>query len=144
MTTETYTAGQAAQDTKITALEKNTLPKSFADKLPYRFGQFPLVYVVMPLSDQTAISADIILPWFHTIKHSDLSATFTNIKNLRIINLKTGETQEVSTDATGVRLRVFAGTSTPYEISVKLTVPATLAANTPYLLFCEHLDITIS
>lgn len=134
------TSKDAAQDNNIS----NKLDKSFTDKLPYRFGQFPLVYVTTPLSNQTAIYADIILPWFHTIKHSDLSASFTSIKTLSIINLKTGEKQEVSTDATGVRLRVFAGTNTPYEISVSLTVPATLAANTPYLLYCEHLDITIS
>ena len=140
VTQTTYDAGQAVQNNDIS----NKLDKSFTDKLPYRFGRFPLVYVVMPPSDQTAIYADIILPWFHTIKHSDLSATFTNITNLSIINLKTGETQNVSTDATGVRLRVFAGASTPYEISVSITVPATLAADTPYLLFCEHLDITIS
>lgn len=146
VTQTSYDIGQAEQNARLNALEGNTLPKSFADKLPYRFGEFPLAYVTMPISEQTTIYAQFTLPWFHTVAYafSKLSATFTNTKTLSVVNLKTGEVQNVSSNAEGVRLSAFAGSSTPYEVSVSLNVPATLAANTPYLLFCEHLDITIS
>ena len=140
VTQTTYDAGQAAQNNNIS----NKLDKSFTDKLPYRLGRFPLVSCTLPISNDTAVYASFTLPWFHTVKHSNLSASFTNKVTLHVVNLTTGETQNVQTDATGVRLSVFAGADTPYDIYVDLTVPATLTANTPYLLFCEHLDITIS
>lgn len=134
VTRETYDAGQAAQDAKITALE-NVAP----DKLPYFFNKITLSsfsYVTFDTS-YTVVSFD--LPWLHSQEHK-LTARLGGSPLFYVVNLINGSVQTVTE---GITLSAQCSSSTPYHVNVTAQIPASIAANTPYLVCSVVTFITI-
>ena len=126
VTKETYNAGQAAQDAKITALE-NVAP----DKLPYEFGlvSFSSIVYDTESSNSALISAD--LPWMHSKDYYGLTASLPGSPKLYIINLVNGSVQTVTS---GITATAVGSSSTPYHVTFQIEIPGSFSAGVPYLV----------
>lgn len=134
VTKETYDAGQAAQDAKIAAL-KAVAP----DILPYMFDRISISSAIYSSVSASFAVAYINLPWLHSQNHQ-LSARMSGGSGFQIVNLRDGSVQSVDDGIT-----VFADciSSRPYHVNVGFQIPATIAANTPYLVVSPITFVTI-
>ena len=125
VTKETYYAGQAAQDAKIAAL-KAVAP----DILPYFFNKITLSsFAYAPIaSSYTEVSVD--LPWLHSQDHQ-LTASIGVPSTFYVVNLVNGSVQTVTE---GVTISAVCSFSTPYHANAVIKIPASITANTPYLV----------
>ena len=135
VTKETYNAGQAAQDAKITALE-NVAP----DKLPYLFDRISISSVVYPTFNTSFAVAYIDLPWLHSQTHN-LTARLSGGSGFQIVNLSDGSVQSVDND--GITVFATCDSSKPYHVNVGFQLSATLFANTPYLIYSTTAFVVI-
>ena len=135
VTKETYDAGQAAQDAKITALE-NVAP----DKLPYLFDRISISSAIYSSVSTSYAVAHIDLPWLHSQTHN-LTARLSGGSGFQIVNLSDGSVQSVDND----NITVFAtcDSSKPYHVNVGFQFSATIAANTPYLIYSTSAFVVI-
>lgn len=134
VTKETYDAGQAAQDAKIAALKAVT-----PDILPYMFDRISISSAIYSSIDASYAVAYIDLPWLH-IQNHQLSARMSGGSGFMIVNLRDGSVQSV--DA-GISVFADCISSKPYHVNVGFQIPATIAANTPYLVVSPITFITI-
>ena len=134
VTKEIYDAGQAAQDAKIAALKAVT-----PDILPYMFDRISISSAVYSSISTSYAVAYIDLPWLHSQNHQ-LSARISGGSGFQIVNLRDGSVQSV--DA-GISVFADCNSSKPYHVNVGFQIPATIAANTPYLVVSPITFITI-
>ena len=134
VTKEIYDAGQAAQDAKIAALKAVT-----PDILPYMFDRISISSVIYSSISTSYAVAYIDLPWLHSQNHQ-LSARISGGSGFQIVNLRDGSVQSV--DA-GISVFADCNSSKPYHVNVGFQIPATIAANTPYLVVSPITFITI-
>lgn len=134
VTKETYDAGQAAQDAKIAAL-KATAP----DILPYMFDRISISSAIYSSFNTSYATAYIDLPWLHSQNHQ-LSARMSGGSGFIIINLRDGSVQSVDD---GITVVAKCDSSKPYHVNVGFQIPATIIANTPYLLVSPITFVTI-
>ena len=133
-TKETYDAGQAAQDAKITALE-NVAP----DKLPYIFGRINVSSLFYSPEHRSSASAYVSLPWLHSQGHS-LTARLVNSITFYVVNLREGSVQTVTNNITIV---VDNDAASPYHVIVEFQMPANITSNTPYLIATTNAYLAI-
>lgn len=134
VTKETYDAGQAAQDAKIAAL-KATAP----DILPYMFDRISISSPIYSSFNTSYATAYIDLPWLHSQNHQ-LSARMSGGSGFMIVNLRDGSVQSVDD---GITVFAQCDSSNPYHVNVGFQIPATIIANTPYLLVSPSTFVTI-
>ena len=134
VTKETYNAGQAAQDAKIAALKAVT-----PDILPYQFDRISISSYIYSSSNTSYATAYIDLPWIHSQTHQ-LSARMSGGSGFQIINLSDGSVQSVDD---GITVFADCNSSKPYHVNVGFQIPATIFANTPYLVVSPITFITI-
>ena len=134
VTKEIYDAGQAAQDAKIAALKAVT-----PDILPYMFDRISISSALYSSISTSYAVAYIDLPWLHSQNHQ-LSARMSGGSGFQIVNLRDGSVQSV--DA-GISVFADCNSSKPYHVNVGFQIPATIAANTPYLVVSPITFITI-
>lgn len=134
VTKEIYDAGQAAQDAKIAALKAVT-----PDILPYMFDRISISSAIYSSISTSYAVAYIDLPWLHSQNHQ-LSARMSGGSGFQIVNLSDGSVQSV--DA-GIDVFADCNPSKPYHVNVGFKIPATIAANTPYLVVSPITFITI-
>ena len=134
VTKEIYDAGQAAQDAKIAALKAVT-----PDILPYMFDRISISSAIYSSISTSYAMAYIDLPWLHSQNHQ-LSARMSGGSGFQIVNLRDGSVQSV--DA-GIVVFADCNSSRPYHVNVGFQIPATIAANTPYLVVSPIAFITI-
>ena len=134
VTKETYDAGQAAQDAKIAALKAVT-----PDILPYMFDRISISSAVYSSIDASYAVAYIDLPWLH-IQNHQLTARMSGGSGFNIVNLRDGSVQSVDD---GITVFADCNSSKPYHVNVGFQIPATIAANTPYLVVSPITFITI-
>lgn len=134
VTKEIYDAGQAAQDAKIAALKAVT-----PDILPYMFDRISISSAIYSSISTSYAVAYIDLPWLHSQNHQ-LSARISGGSGFQIVNLRDGSVQSV--DA-GISVFADCNSSKPYHVNVGFQIPATIAANTPYLVVSPITFITI-
>lgn len=134
VTKVTYNAGQAAQDAKIAAL-KAVEP----DILPYMFDRISISSALYSSISTTYATAYIDLPWLHSQTHK-LSARISGGSGFQIVNLRDGSAQFV--DA-GIDVFAECNSSKPYHVNVGFQIPATIKANTPYLVVSPITFVTI-
>lgn len=134
VTKEIYDAGQAAQDAKIAALKAVT-----PDILPYMFDRISISSAIYSSISASYAVAYIDLPWLHSQNHQ-LSARMSGGSGFQIVNLRDGSVQSV--DA-GIHVFADCNPSKPYHVNVGFQIPATIAANTPYLVVSPITFITI-
>lgn len=134
VTKETYDAGQAAQDAKIAAL-KATAP----DILPYMFDRISISSAIYSSFNTSYATAYIDLPWLHSQNHQ-LSARMSGGSGFMIVNLRDGSVQSVDD---GITVFAQCDSSNPYHVNVGFQIPATIIANTPYLLVSPITFVTI-
>lgn len=134
VTKETYDAGQAAQDAKIAAL-KATAP----DILPYMFDRISISSAIYSSINTSYATAYIDLPWLHSQNHQ-LSARMSGGSGFMIVNLRDGSVQSVDD---GITVFAHCNSSNPYHVNVGFQIPATIIANTPYLLVSPITFVTI-
>ena len=134
VTKETYDAGQAAQDAKIAAL-KATAP----DILPYMFDRISISSAIYSSFNTSYATASIDLPWLHSQNHQ-LSARMSGGSGFMIVNLRDGSVQSVDD---GITVAANCDSSNPYHVNVGFQIPATIIANTPYLLVSPITFVTI-
>lgn len=134
VTKEIYDAGQAAQDAKIAALKAVT-----PDILPYMFDRISISSAIYSSISASYAVAYIDLPWLHSQNHQ-LSARMSGGSGFQIVNLRDGSVQSV--DA-GISVFADCNSSKPYHVNVGFQIPATIAANTPYLVVSPITFITI-
>ena len=134
VTKEIYDAGQAAQDAKIAALKAVT-----PDILPYMFDRISISSAIYSSISASYAVAYIDLPWLHSQNHQ-LSARMSGGSGFQIVNLRDGSVQSV--DA-GIDVFADCISSKPYHVNVGFRIPATIAANTPYLVVSPITFITI-
>lgn len=134
VTKVTYNAGQAAQDAKIAAL-KAVEP----DILPYQFDRISISSALYSSISASYAVAYIDLPWLHSQTHK-LSARMIGGSGFQIVNLRDGSVQSV--DA-GITVFAACNSSTPYHVNVGFQIPATIKANTPYLVVSPITFVTI-
>lgn len=134
VTKEIYDAGQAAQDAKIAALKAVT-----PDILPYMFDRISISSAIYSSISASYAVAYIDLPWLHSQNHQ-LSARMSGGSGFQIVNLRDGSVQSV--DA-GISVFANCNSSKPYHVNVGFQIPATIAANTPYLVVSPITFITI-
>lgn len=134
VTKETYDAGQAAQDAKIAAL-KATAP----DILPYMFDRISISSAIYSSFNTSYATAYIDLPWLHSQNHQ-LSARMSGGSGFMIVNLRDGSVQSVDD---GITVAAKCDSSNPYHVNVGFQIPATIFANTPYLLVSPITFVTI-
>lgn len=134
VTKETYDAGQAAQDAKIAAL-KATAP----DILPYMFDRISISSAIYSSFNTSYATAYIDLPWLHSQNHQ-LSARMSGGSGFMIVNLRDGSVQSVDD---GITVAAKCDSSNPYHVNVGFQIPATIIANTPYLLVSPITFVTI-
>lgn len=134
VTKETYDAGQAAQDAKIAAL-KATAP----DILPYMFDRISISSAIYSSFNTSYATAYIDLPWLHSQNHQ-LSARMSGGSGFMIVNLRDGSVQSVDD---GITVVAKCDSSNPYHVNVGFQIPATIIANTPYLLVSPITFVTI-
>lgn len=125
VTKATYNAGQAAQDAKIAAL-KAVEP----DILPYLFDRISISSAIYSSVATSSAVAYIDLPWLHSQTHK-LTARMSGGYDFQIVNLRDGSVQSV--DA-GITVFADCDSSKPYHVNVGFRIPATIKANTPYLV----------
>lgn len=125
VTKNIYNAGQAAQDAKIAAL-KAVEP----DILPYMFDRISISSAIYSSINISYAAAYIDLPWFHSQTHK-LTARMSGGSGFQIVNLRDGSVQSV--DA-GITVFADCNSSKPYHVNVGFQIPATIKANTPYLI----------
>lgn len=125
VTKETYDAGQAAQDAKIAAL-KAVSP----DILPYMFDRISISSAMYSSFNTSFATAYIDLPWLHSQNHQ-LSARMSGGSGFMIVNLRDGSVQSVDD---GITVFATCDSSKPYHVNVGFQIPATIIANTPYLV----------
>ena len=135
VTKETYDAGQAAQDAKITALE-NVAP----DKLPYLFDRISILSAEYPTFNTSFAVAYIDLPWLHSQTHN-LTARLSGGLGFNVVNLRDGSVQSVDND--GITVVATCDSSRPYHVNVGFQFSATIAANTPYLIYSTSAFVVI-
>ena len=134
VTKATYNAGQAAQDAKITALE-NVAP----DKLPYLFDRISISSAIYSSVSTSYAVAYIDLPWLHSRTHN-LTARLSGGLGFYVVNLRDGSVQSVDD---GITVFATCDSSKPYHVNVGFQLPATIAANTPYLIYSTVAFIVI-
>lgn len=134
VTKETYDAGQAAQDAKIAAL-KATAP----DILPYMFDRISISSAIYSSFNTSYAAVYIDLPWLHSQNHQ-LSARMSGGSGFMIVNLRDGSVQSVDD---GITVFAQCDSSNPYHVNVGFQIPATIIANTPYLLVSPTTFVTI-
>lgn len=135
VTKETYDAGQAAQDAKITALE-NVAP----DKLPYLFDRISISSAIYSSVGTSFAVAYIDLPWLHSQTHK-LTARLSGGLGFNVVNLRDGSVQSVDND--GITVFATCDSSQPYHVNIGFQLSATIAANTPYLIYSTSAFIVI-
>lgn len=135
VTKEIYHAEQAAQDAKIAALKAVT-----PDILPYLFDRISISSAIYSSVGTSYAVAYIDLPWLHSQPHK-LTARLSGGLGFYVVNLRDGSVQSVDNG----RITVFAtcDSSTPYHVNVGFQLPATIAANTPYLVYSSSAFIVI-
>ena len=135
VTKEIYDAGQAAQDAKIAAL-KAIAP----DILPYSFDRISISGAIYSSVSTSYAVAYIDLPWLHSQTHK-LSARMSGGSGFMIVNIRDGSVQSVNDG----NITVFAtcDSSKPYHVNVGFQLPATIAANTPYLVYSTSAFVVI-
>lgn len=134
VTKEIYDTGQAAQDAKIAALQAVT-----PDILPYQFDRISISSFMYSTFNTSYATAYIDLPWLHSQNHQ-LSARISGGSGFQIVNLRDGSVQSV--DA-GISVFADCNSSKPYHVNVGFQIPATIAANTPYLVVSPITFVTI-
>lgn len=134
VTKETYDTGQAAQDAKIAAL-KAVSP----DILPYMFDRISISSAIYSSFNTSYAAAYIDLPWFHSQNHH-LSARMSGGSGFMIVNLRDGSVQSVDD---GITVFATCDSSKPYHVNVGFQIPATIIANTPYLVVSPITFVTI-
>lgn len=134
VTKETYDAGQGAQDAKIAAL-KATAP----DILPYMFDRISISSAIYSSFNTSYAAAYIDLPWLHSQDHK-LSARMSGGSGFMIVNLRDGSVQSVDD---GITVFATCISSRPYHVNVGFQIPATIFANTPYLVVSPITFVTI-
>lgn len=135
VTKETYNAGQAAQDAKIAALKAVT-----TDILPYSFDRISILSVIYSSVGTSYAVAYLDLPWLHSQTHN-LTARLAGGLGFSVVNLRDGSVQSVDNDS----ITVFAtcDSSQPYHVNVGFQLSATIAANTPYLIYSTSAFVVI-
>lgn len=135
VTKETYNAGQAAQDAKIAAL-KAIAP----DILPYLFDRISISSAIYSSVGTSYAVAYIDLPWLHSQTHN-LTARLSGGLGFNVVNLRDGSVQSVDNGS----ITVFAtcDSSKPYHVNVGFELHATIAANTPYLVYSTSAFVVI-
>lgn len=126
VTKEAYDAGQAAQDAKIAAL-KAVAP----DILPYLFDRISISSAIYSSVSTSYAVAYIDLPWLHSQTHN-LTARLSGGLGFNVVNLSNGSVQSVDG---GITAFATCDSSRPYHVNVGFQIPATIAANTPYLVY---------
>ena len=135
VTQTTYNAGQAAQDAKIAALKAIT-----PDILPYLFDR---VTISSFMYSATAISyavAYLDLPWLHSQSHQ-LTAHLSGAAPFYVVNLRDGSVQSVTPDS--ITIYAVCSDSSPYHVNIQMQLPASITANTPYLVTATTSFISI-
>lgn len=132
---EIYDAGQAAQDAKIAAL-KAVEP----DILPYLFDRISISSAIYSSVGTSYAVAYIDLPWLHSQPHK-LTARLSGGLGFYVVNLRDGSVQSVDNGS----ITVFAtcDSSKPYHVNVGFQLSATIAANTPYLVYSSSAFVVI-
>lgn len=125
VTKEIYDAGQAAQDAKIAALE-NVAP----DKLPYMFDRITISSFMYSSIDTIYAVAYLDLPWLHSQNHQ-LTARLGGSPQFYVVNLINGSVQTVTE---GISIHADCSDSSPYHVNIQMQIPASITANTPYLV----------
>lgn len=135
VTKATYDAGQAAQNAKIAAL-KAVEP----DILPYGFDRISISSAIYSSVGTSYAVAYIDLPWLHSQTHK-LTARLAGGLGFYVVNLRDGSVQSVDNGS----ITVFADcdSSKPYHVNVGFQLSATIAANTPYLVFSTSAFVVI-
>lgn len=135
VTKEIYNAGQAAQDAKIAAL-KAIAP----DILPYLFDRISISSAIYSSVGTSYAVAYIDLPWLHSQTHN-LTARLSGGLGFNVVNLRDGSVQSVDNGS----ITVFAtcDSSRPYHVNVGFQLNATIAANTPYLVYSPSAFVVI-
>lgn len=135
VTKEIYNAGQAAQDAKIAAL-KAVAP----DILPYLFDSISISSAIYSSVGTSYAVAYIDLPWLHSQTHK-LTARLAGGLGFYLVNLRDGSVQSVDNGS----ITVFAtcDSSKPYHVNVGFQLSATIAANTPYLVYSTSAFVVI-
>lgn len=135
VTKEIYDAGQAAQDAKIAAL-KAVAP----DILPYSFDRISISSAIYSSVGTSYAVAYIDLPWLHSQTHK-LTARLAGGLGFNVVNLRDGSVQSVDNGS----ITVFAtcDSSKPYHVNVGFQLHATIAANTPYLVYSTSAFVVI-
>lgn len=135
VTKDIYDAGQAAQNAKIAAL-KAVEP----DILPYLFDRISISSAIYSSVSTSYAVAYIDLPWLHSQPHK-LTARLSGGLGFYVVNLRDGSVQSVDNGS----ITVFAtcDSSKPYHVNVGFELSATIAANTPYLVYSTSAFVVI-
>jgi hypothetical protein len=135
VTKKIYDAGQAAQDAKIAALKAVT-----PDILPYSFDRISISSAIYSSVGTSFAVAYIDLPWLHSQTHN-LTARLVGGSGFNVVNLRDGSVQSVDNGS----ITVFAtgDSPTPYHVNVGFQLHATIAANTPYLVYSTSAFVVI-
>ena len=135
VTKEIYDAGQAAQDAKIAAL-KAVAP----DILPYSFDRISISSAIYSSVGTSYAVAYIDLPWLHSQTHN-LTARLSGGLGFNVVNLRDGSVQSV--DDGNITVFATCDSSKPYYVNVGFQLHATIAANTPYLVYSTSAFVVI-
>ena len=135
VTKEIYDAGQAAQDAKIAAL-KAIAP----DILPYSFDRISISSAIYSSVGTSYAVAYIDLPWLHSQTHK-LTARLAGGLGFNVVNLRDGSVQSV--DNGNITVFATCDSSKPYHVNVGFQLHATIAANTPYLVYSTSAFVVI-
>lgn len=135
VTKEIYDAGQAAQDAKIAAL-KAVEP----DILPYLFERISISSAIYSSVGTSYAVAYINLPWLHRQSHK-LTARLSGGLGFYVVNLRDGSVQSV--DDGSITVFATCDSSKPYHVNVGFELSATIAANTPYLVYSSSAFVVI-
>lgn len=135
VTKEIYDAGQAAQDAKIAAL-KAIAP----DILPYSFDRISISSAIYSSVSTSYAVAYIDLPWLHSQTHN-LTARLSGGLGFNLVNLRDGSVQSV--DDGSITVFATCNSSRPYHVNVGFQLHATIAANTPYLVYSTSAFVVI-
>ena len=136
VTKEIYDAGQAAQDAKIAAL-KAIAP----DILPYSFDRISISSAIYSSVGTSYAVAYIDLPWLHSQTHN-LTARLAGGLGFNVVNLRDGSVQSV--DDGDITVFATCDSSKPYHVNVGFQLHhATIAANTPYLVYSTSAFVVI-
>lgn len=135
VTKEIYNAGQAAQDVKIAAL-KAIAP----DILPYSFDRISILSAIYSSVGTSYAVAYIDLPWLHSQTHN-LTARLAGGLGFNVVNLRDGSVQSV--DNGNITVFATCNSSKPYHVNVGFQLHATIAANTPYLVYSTSAFVVI-